>query len=139
MLTMITEIGDVVYELIKLSKERMDRLGLHLFSNQGIMFISRLKVYTSGHRNANTFAINDSVLIRLFVRLELTLTNYCCLKDVDYIKCFIVTCYLMLLLRRHCDPIRQRLRATTKSMQLILFLMLRLITSQEGGVLTCSS
>ena len=115
-----------------------DRLGLHLFSNQEIMFISRLKAYTSGHKNANTFAINDLAFSKLFARLELTLTNYCCLKDVDYILYFIVTFHLMLLFRRHCGPFRQKSRATTKSMQFILFLMLRLITGQEGGVLTYS-
>ncbi len=129
-LTTITDIGDVVYELIKLLEERMAAKSTRaapLFQ-QEIMFISRLKVYISGHINASSFATDDSVLSKLFVRLELTLTKDCCLRVANYIQRFVVTCYLILYRRHHCGLIRQKWRAATRSMHLILLMMLKLIS-----------
>jgi hypothetical protein len=96
------------------------RLGLLLYSNRTIMSIYRQKVSTSDRKSVNTFATNDWVHSRLFVRLILTPTNYCYLKDAVHILCFIATCNPMPHRWHDWDLIRQKLKTTMKSMHLII-------------------
>jgi hypothetical protein len=73
---------------------------------------------------------------KLYLRWILTLIIWYYLKDVDYIM-YVAVIYCLMLLHQHpFDLIKQRYKVTMENMQLIRFLMLRLIIGQGGEVIT---
>jgi len=60
-ITLITNIRGVVNQLLKLSKDKMAASSYRnapLFQTGDLVYFSTKYVYTSGHKNANTFETN---------------------------------------------------------------------------------